>query len=195
MSTLSDLKIAVLYGSYRHHRQGIRAAQFAVNRLANRCKAFLIDAKSYSVPMLDKMFKEYPAGSAPQNLQKISDHLMEADGFVICTGEYNHSLPPGLKNLLDHFQKEYFFKPAGIMSYSMGGFGGARASVHARVVVGELGMASISRMMQVSHVHDAIDESGRPWDDKIGPRFDKFSDELLWYASALKEARQERTPY
>jgi probable addiction module antidote protein len=35
---------------------------------------------------------------------------------VIVSAEYNHSVPPALSNLLDHFLEEYFFKPSAIVS-------------------------------------------------------------------------------
>lgn len=55
-------------------------------------------------------------------MEKLHQILESADGFIIVTGEYNHSIPPALKNLSDHFQTEYYFKPSGIVSYSAGAF-------------------------------------------------------------------------
>ena len=54
------------------------------------------------------MCKDYDEGKAPDSLEKIASMLKDVDGFIIITGDYNHSSPPALKNLLDHFQKEYF---------------------------------------------------------------------------------------
>ena len=47
----------------------------------------------------------------------------EADGYVPITPEYNHSVSSALKNTLDYFLEEYFFKPSAIISYSVGNFG------------------------------------------------------------------------
>jgi NAD(P)H-dependent FMN reductase len=167
----------------------------AIKMLSDRCEATLVDAAEYNLPMLDKMFKEYPAGEAPETLERIARIFHESDGYVVVSGEYNHGMPPGLKNLLDHFQKEYFLKPAGILTYSAGSFGGVRAAVHVRAVLGELGMATISNMLPIPKISSAIGEDGTPDDEKMPKRFARFADELLWYAVALKEAREKGMPF
>ncbi len=189
------ITIGVIYGSYRASREGIRAARMAMNLLRDRCMPVLLDAAEIDLPLLDKMYKEYDEGAAPEAMEAAAETLRKCDGFVVVSGEYNHSMPPGLKNFLDHFQKEYFFKPAGIMTYSAGAFGGVRAAVHVRAVLGELGMPTISAMLPVPKVQSAIDENGTPENEKTAERFGRFADELLWYARALKTARADGTPY
>lgn len=190
-----NIQIGVIYGSYREKREGIRAAKMAMNFLKDRCHPVLLDAAEFNLPMLDNMYKEYDAGSAPDAMEAAAESLRNCDGFVVVSGEYNHGMPPGLKNFLDHFQKEYFFKPAGIMTYSAGAFGGVRAAVHVRAVLGELGMPTVSVMLPIPKVQSAIREDGTPEDEKTGERFSRFADELLWYARALKTARANGTPY
>ncbi len=194
-SMSQQAQIAVIYGSYRDHRRGIHVANFVVDQLKTLCKPVFVDAKVFDLPMLNKMYKEFESGAAPDNMSRLSDLLKESDGFVVVTGEYNHGLPPGLKNLLDHFQKEYYFKPAGIVSYSAGSFGGVRAAIHARAVLGELGMVTISSMFPFPSIRKTFNESGTPEDPKMEERFKKFARELIWYAEALKIKRSEGTPY
>ncbi len=188
-------KIAVLYGSYREKRRGIHVARFVVDQLKSLCEPVLVDAKEHDLPFLNKMHKEFPEGEAPENMQNLSELLHACSGFVLVAGEYNHGMLPGLKNLLDHFQKEYFFKPAGIVSYSAGSFGGVRAAVHARAVLGELGMPTISTMMPFPTISKTFDANGNWDDEKMEKRFRKFADELLWYAEALSKAREQGTPF
>ena len=60
-------RILVFYGSYRSDRMGIRLAEFVVERLRRRGDDVeLIDAKAVNLPMLDRMYKEYPKGEAPE---------------------------------------------------------------------------------------------------------------------------------
>jgi hypothetical protein len=48
---------------------GIRLGEFVVERLRRRGDVVeLIDAKAVSLPMLDRMYKEYPPGKAPEQL-------------------------------------------------------------------------------------------------------------------------------
>jgi len=98
------------------------------------------------------MYKEYAEGEAPKIMQDIHDMLEDVNGYILVFGEYNHSIPPALSNLLDHFQSEYFFKPAALAVYSASGFGGARVLPQLRTIVGELGMVSISSVLYVGKV-------------------------------------------
>jgi len=83
-------RILVFYGSYRSVRMGIRLAQFVVEGLRARGDDVdLIDAKAVDLPMLDRMYKEYPNGQAPERLEKLAEKIRGADGFVFVTGEYN----------------------------------------------------------------------------------------------------------
>ena len=122
-------RILVFYGSYRSDRMGIRLADFVVERLRRRRDDVeLIDAKAINLPMLDRMYKEYPKGEAPAALEQLAQKIRGADGFVFVTGEYNWGVQPGLKNLTDHFLEEWFWRPAAIVSYSAGRLSGARAA-------------------------------------------------------------------
>lgn len=63
------MKIAVVYGSVRQNRQGIRVAKYIVNRLNERgINNVLIDAMEQKLPFLDKMYKEYN-GDAPKEIE------------------------------------------------------------------------------------------------------------------------------
>ena len=60
MSNSKSLNIAVLYGSARRDRQGIKAARFMVKQLEERGHSVtLVDSEQFDLPMLDWMYKEY----------------------------------------------------------------------------------------------------------------------------------------
>lgn len=190
------MKVAVIYGSNRTERQGIKAAKFISNKLKERgLDVDFVDTLVYSLPFLDKMHKEYPQGKAPEIMEKLHQILVDADGFIIVTGEYNHSIPPALKNLLDHFQTEYYFKPSGIVSYSAGAFGGLRAAVHLRAILAELGMSSIPSIFPVPNVQNAFNATGIASDENFNVWVIKFLDEFEWYMEAFKNQRQKGVPY
>ena len=191
-----DLRVALIYGSVRTARQGIKAAKYLRRKLGERgYHVDFIDPLEYKLPLLDKMYKEYEPGHAPENIQKLADIFNAADGFLVVTGEYNHSIPPALKNILDHFQSEYLFKPSAIASYSAGMFGGMRVAVHLRAVLAELGMLSISSIQPFPRVQKSFDEEGTPQNEHIEPSTNRFLDEFEWYMKALKRQRQEGTPF
>jgi NAD(P)H-dependent FMN reductase len=150
------LNTAVVYGSARRNRQGIKAARFIVRKLEARGhNASLVDSLACNLPMLDLMYKEYE-GDAPEAMESTAETFRDADGFVIVSGEYNHSIPAALKNLLDHFQVEYLYKPSALVTYSAGPFGGVRALINLRGIMAELGAASIPSALPISHVQRAF---------------------------------------
>lgn len=190
------LEITVILGTVRSQRVGPRVAKFLVRMVEERGhKPTLIDPVEYPLPLLDKMYKEYPAGQAPPVLEKLAAIIKPADAYLIVSAEYNHSVPPALSNLLDHFLDEYFFRPSGIACYSPGGFGGVRAAMQLRAMLAEMGMASIPSLLPFPKVQDLLDENGVPQNDRVRKSAERFLSELEWHAEALKAQRAKGTPY
>jgi NAD(P)H-dependent FMN reductase len=190
------LRIAMLYGSIRTERVGIRAARFVGGELRDRGHdVTLLDPVEYRLPPLDYRYFEYEDGSAPEEMERVAGVLRAAEAYVFVTGEYNHGIPPMLKNMIDHFLYLYFFKPSGIVSYSTGRFGGVREAVQLRATLGEIGTVSIPTMFPVPKVGEAFTEQGHPRDERYHEWITQFLDELEWYADALRRKRAEGTPY
>jgi len=188
--------ISIIYGSVREDRQGIKAARYVEKRLRKRdAVVHFIDPLEYKLPLLEKMYKLYEKGEAPGRMEELSGILNGSDGILIVTGEYNHSVPPALKNLLDHFQHEYYFKPAAISSYSGGPFGGVRAAVHMRQILGELGMATISTTLPFPKVNNLFDDNLEPKNDIVEPSTKQFLDEFFWYIEAFMTQREKGLPF
>ena len=193
---MTSLTIPILFGSVRRDRIGLRAAHLVSDELARRGhNPVLVDALELQLPLLDRMYKEYPAGEAPDVLEGLAGLYRGADGFLVVSGEYNHGIPPALKNLLDHFLEEYFFRPSGIVCYSVGGFGGVRAAMQLRMSLAEMGMSSVPSLLPIPRIGEALDEKGVPADERLARSRDRFLDEFLWYAEAIKAARANGTPY
>ncbi|MCW5937042.1 MAG: NAD(P)H-dependent oxidoreductase [Fimbriimonadaceae bacterium] len=193
---MASLDLVVVYGSVRTERLGIRLARGVVKALEERGhKVTLIDPLEYRLPLLDKMWKQYGEGEAPEDLQRMHDVIVPADGFLIVTGEYNKAVPPALKNLLDHFLETWFWRPSGICSYSYGRFGGVRAASTLRQILAELGMPAVPSEINVPAVHKAFDEDGNPTDPDFAKWTKRFFEEFEWYAEAFKAQRAKGTPY
>ncbi|MBE7220630.1 MAG: NAD(P)H-dependent oxidoreductase [Caulobacteraceae bacterium] len=194
---MSD-KILIFYGSYRSDRQGIRLADYLVRAFAERGAApELIDAKALDLPMLDRMYKEYPHGTAPDRLEALAGRIQGADAFVFVTGEYNWGVQPGLKNLTDHFLEEWFWRPAAIASYSTGRFAGVRAGLSWHGILSEMGMVVVSSALAVGRIAQAIDPSGRPTGDEgaaLARAFPRFADDLAWWTEAARAQRARIAP-
>jgi len=191
-----SLHTAILYGSVREARAGIRVVRYLTAALRRRGHTTaVIDAVEQRLPLLDRMYKEYERGSAPIVLEALAELYRKVDAFVIVSGEYNHGIPPALKNLLDHFLEEYFFRPSAIVCYSAGQFGGVRAAMQLRMTLAELGMSSIPSLLPISRVQDAFTPAGDPTDPAFERHSERFFRELEWYADALQQARANGVPY
>ena len=197
MTTQSEsLTVAVLLGSVRRDRQGIRAAHLVMDALtALGHNPVLVDPMALSLPLLDRMYKEYAPGQAPEALEQLAALYRRADGFIIVSAEYNHSIPPALKNLLDHFLEEYFWRPSGIVCYSAGQFGGVRAAMQLRMTLAELGMPSVPSIFPIPRIGHALSPDGKPLADWVAHGLARFLAEFFWYARALKAERAGGTPY
>jgi NAD(P)H-dependent FMN reductase len=191
-------RILVFYGSYRSDRLGIRLAQFVVEGLRGRgFDVELIDAKAVGLPMLDRMYKEYPKGDAPAALEKLAGQIRGADGFVFITGEYNWGIQPGLKNLTDHFLEEWFWRPAAIASYSAGRLSGVRSATAWRGTLSEMGMVVISSTLSVGPISQTLSADGQPLGEggkALAHAFPRFADDLVWWVEAAKAQRERKTP-
>jgi NAD(P)H-dependent FMN reductase len=191
-------RILVFYGSYRFDRMGIRLAQFVVEGFRTRGDdVALIDAKAIGLPMLERMYKEYPRGEAPQALEKLAGEIRGADGFVFIIGEYNWGVQPGLKNLTDHFLEEWFWRPAAIASYSAGRFSGARAATAWHGILSEMGMVVVSSTIAVGPIAQSLSPEGKPIGEggkALQRAFPRFSDDFTWWVEAAKGQRARKQP-
>jgi NAD(P)H-dependent FMN reductase len=191
-------RILVFYGSYRSDRMGIRLAQFVVEGFRARGdEVELIDAREVNLPMLDRMYKEHRKGEAPAVLEALARKIVEADGFVFITGEYNWGVQPGLKNLTDHFLEEWFWRPAAIASYSAGRFAGARAAIAWHGILSEMGMVVVSSTISAGPVAQSLSEDGKPTGDggkALANAFPRFADDFTWWVEAARAQRARKKP-
>jgi len=191
-------RILVFYGSYRSDRMGVRLADFIVAGLQARgADAELIDAKAVDLPMLDRMYKEYPKGTAPPAMETLAQKIRTADAFIFVTGEYNWGPQPGLKNLTDHFLEEWFWRPAAVASYSAGRFSGVRSGTVWHSILSEMGMVVVSSTLAVGPISQTLDASGKPTGsagESLARAFPRFADDLAWWTEAAREQRARKAP-
>ena len=190
--------VLVFYGSYRASRIGIRMATFVTNELrAHGALPELIDAREIGLPILDRMYKEYPKGSAPQAMEDLARKIRAADAFVFVIGEYNWGPQPGLKNLTDHFLEEWFWRPAAIVSYSPSRLSGARASSAWHPILSEMGMVVVSSTVASGPIAETLDAQGVPIGEvgRLAQRaVRRVADDLAWWTSAARNERLQKSP-
>ncbi|GMH55266.1 hypothetical protein TL16_g01864 [Triparma laevis f. inornata] len=130
----------------------------------------------------------------PEGAKAMGEKIEQADAIICITAEYNHSVPPGLSGMLNHFGGSKFkCKPSGIITYSSSPWGGSRASIALQPILHELGSLPVSRMVHVPSVAELIKESGE-WeqeDHRMKGQLAGMLDQLEWMAVAMKSQKEK----
>jgi NAD(P)H-dependent FMN reductase len=118
--------------------------------------------------------------------------VAEFDGYIFVTAEYNRSITAALKNALDFSYPEWNRKPAAVVAY--GAVGGARAAEHLRTIAVELQMAPTRTGVHIQGADFmATWREGKNLTEltHLEPNVKSMLDELVWWANALKAAREK----
>lgn len=181
------LFIPILLGTARKGRQSEKVAQFVLEE-AKRYGQFetqLIDVCDFGLSKTDDT-------KTSEKSKSFSKTMERADGLIVVSPEYNHGMPGELKMTLDQLYKEYNRKPIGICGVSGGPMGGARMVEQLRLVSIELQMVPINNAVYFPNVESLFTEQGNIKNAKAYRKQLKvFFDELVWYAKALKAAKNQ----
>ncbi|MEH6348330.1 MAG: NAD(P)H-dependent oxidoreductase [Bermanella sp.] len=160
----------------------------------------IIDPLDFELGPVFKPHFSYAPSRLPQDLESLAQKIQEADGYVMVSPEYNHSMSPALANLLNHFGSSLFsYKPSTILTYSAGQWGGSRAAVGMRSFLSELGCLPVSAMIHIPHAQQVFDEKGLMLsgvdENKWHEYFARALDQMLWWAQAAKEQSGRVDPH
>ena len=181
------MKITILLSSVRDGRLADLVLQKVIKLIGDKFAITIVDPKEYVLPLLNLRYFEMK--SPTEVFQRLHTIFSETDGFLIVTAEYNHGIPPALKNMLDHFGEEFRKKACGIISYSDGAVGGARSGEQLRLVCSTLGMPPIPTSPAWGVAQKAGTPEGKSFEDNFERTFNKFLPELLWYTEAYMNQR------
>ena len=177
--------LPVIIGTPRHGRLTEPAANFVFGEASKRSDidTELIDIRKIPIRMDD-------AGEALKD-SEFSATVARADGLILVAPEYNHSFPGQLKHVLDTNLKEYIHKAVGVCGVSAGPFGGARMIQSLLPVLRELGLVTIFWDVYFGTAGKLFDSAtGKITDPAYSRRLEKFLNELVWMARALRYARE-----
>jgi NAD(P)H-dependent FMN reductase len=192
---MNTLKIKIILGSTRANRFSEKPAAW-IQELAKArddLDVELLDLRDYPLPFFEEPL---PPGFAKDNYSNPAiirwrEKIREADGFIICTPEYNHGYPAVLKNALDTVYHVWSRKAVAFVSW--GGAGGVRGVEQLRLVAVELDMVPtrfavhISNPWLVKNIKEIDTEQNRQSAAAL-------LDNLVWWTGALKKARDETAP-
>lgn len=127
--------------------------------------------------------------------QTFKQLLMDHDGFLISSPEYNSSYSALFKNAIDWASRvsgeekplqAYKGKVAGIMAASPGGLGGMRVLVTLRMLLENLGTMVLPTQKAVGGAFKLFDEDGQINDDKTERALKNIGKQLVETLEKLK---------
>lgn len=154
------IKLLGIVGTNSDNSTNRKLLQFIQRYFSEKAEIELIEIKDLPIFVKDKSIE------LPSIIKEMSDKVENADGVIISTPEYDHSVPAALMNALSwlSFKTHPFVdKPVMVVGASYGTLGSSRAQMHARQILDSPELKA--RIMPSSeyllnHSLQAFDESG-----------------------------------
>jgi chromate reductase len=152
---MSEYSIAIMPGSLRrdsHNRKLARALQ----KLAPAGFTFRT-LRIDDLPLYNQDEENHPA----EPVKRLKQAILDADGVIFVTPEYNRSVPGVLKNAIDHASRPYGKsawqgKPAGVIGMSTGAAGTSMAQQHLRNTLAYLDMPTMAQPEAFLQAKDGV---------------------------------------
>jgi chromate reductase, NAD(P)H dehydrogenase (quinone) len=134
----------------------------------------------HGIPLYDGDLEA--AQGSPPAVQALKDRILQAQGLLLVTPEYNNSLPGAFKNAIDWLSrpsadipKVFGDRPVGVIGASPGGFGTILAQNAWLPVLRTLGTRPwFGGRMQVSRAGNVFDAAGELTDEAIRAQLRKY---------------------
>lgn len=186
------IRILVFNGSNRAGSLSGKVANAALAELARQgVEATRIQLADYPLPIMDEDLEAEKG--IPENAYRLARLMAAHDGFFIATPEYNGSIPPLLKNVIDWVSrisrdgdkplKPYANKAVALGSSSSGHFAGVRAIIHLRAVLSHVGLQVVSEQVSVPKAQEAFDAMDRIADDRVRSNLERVVKSLAELAA------------
>ncbi len=169
---MSKPSILAFAGSARKGSCNFRLLQIAVEGArAAGADVTVLDLKDYPLPLFDE---DLERSGTPYHVTLIKQLFLKHDGLLIASPEYNGSLTPLLKNVIDWVSRPakgegrlaaYQGKVAALMTAVPGG-GGLRGLLHLREILSGIGVIVLPSQTILPGAFEAFDENGQLKDEK-----------------------------
>ena len=187
-------KIGIIISSTRQTRFGDKPAQWIHDIASKRddLDVEVLDLRDYPMPFFDEVASNAWGPTQNEVALRWQKKVAEFDGYIIVAAEYNRGPTGVLKNALDYAYVEWNRKVVGFVGY--GSVGAARAVEQLRTTSIELQMAPIRTGVHIQGGDFmAVWQQGKSISElaHLQPNATAMLDELVWWANALKTARQK----
>jgi NAD(P)H-dependent FMN reductase len=182
---MDELNIPILLGTNRKLRKSVHVANWLKGEMEKRpeIRTRLFDTAEFALPQDDY------GQEVKERFPEWRDAIVQADGLVIVSPEYNHGYPGTLKAVLDLLLREYVHKAVAFVAVSAGPWGGTRVIEQMVPMCRELGLAVTFTDLNFPHVQKTFDDQGKLLDNAFEQRVKDFLDELVWMSRVLKWGR------
>lgn len=185
------MKILTFAGSLRKDSLNKKLSHVALNFVKTNQLADIefCDLQTLQIPVYDGDLET--ALGLPAGVVQLCQKISEAQALIVCTPEYNGSIPGILKNTIDWISRQKPNPLAGkhilILAASPGALGGVRSLWHTRVPFEVLGAHVYPEMMGVPKAHEAFSadlaEGLKLIDPKLSQNLEKLIKEFIAFAS------------
>jgi len=158
------VRIAAVAGALRTASVNRKLLALAVREAEKAGAAVeVLDLKALALPVYDQDIED---AGAPEPVLRLKQALARAQGLIISTPEYNHSIPGGLKNAIDWASRPiappnpFRDKVVLVMGATPGPGGTIYAQSHLRETLIGLGAWVLPGSILLSHAEQAFDEQG-----------------------------------
>lgn len=176
MTDVFAVKILVFSASLRANSLNGRLASLAARNVeAHGATVDHASMADFDCPSYDG--DEEREGNMPEGARRLRDRLLDSDGFILVSPEYNASMPGVLKNVIDwtsRFKPQPFTRRYGmLMSASPSMVGGNRGLWSLRIPLEHLGTRVYPDMFSLAQAHQAFTSDGAIANTQLQERFDE----------------------
>ncbi|MEM1166353.1 MAG: NAD(P)H-dependent oxidoreductase [Planctomycetota bacterium] len=186
-------KILMFAGSTRQGSWNRRVAEAAAQGAeAAGAEVTRLDLTQYPLPIFDE---DLETRGFPDNAAELKRIFKDHDGLLIGCPEYNSSITPLLKNVIDWVSRPtgdaapleaFDGKVAGLVAASSGGLGGLRGLFHVRDILQNIRVIVMPKMAAVGKVHEKCDDTGAVTDASTRDQLHGVGAEVAHAATQLR---------
>ncbi|GAB3037725.1 NADPH-dependent FMN reductase [Bowmanella dokdonensis] len=190
------VKILAFSGSARQASFNQKLAAIAAKGAREAgAEVTLINLGDYPMPIINQ--DEHEAHGLPPKARELKQLLLEHDGLLIASPEYNSAFSPLLKNAIDWTSRTeregesplqaFNGKYAAIMSASPGALGGLRGLVFLRMLLQNINVTVLATQRAIGQAGSAFDEQGQLKDSKQQQAIEGIGAELAKTLAKLRD--------
>jgi NAD(P)H-dependent FMN reductase len=153
----------------------------------------LVELVDYPLPLMNQDLEQEEG--LPEAARKLKALFLSHDALLISSPEYNSSITPLTKNVIDWVSRPepgeprlaaYQGKVAALLAASPGALGGLRGLVHLRSILGNIGVVVLPAQFALSQANEAFDADGSLLDESQREKVASIARGLVEFVTKLK---------